>query len=804
MSASTLPYMKNSPKIIFFTDFDGTITLQDSNDFMTDNLGYGQEKRRQGNFDVLEEKSSFRDAFRDMLDSVKNPFNECIEILQKNIKLDPYFLEFYNWARENNVPIVVLSSGMVPVISALFETLLGHKPGDHLHIVANDVESRDGKDINTEGGWQIKYHDESHFGHDKSLEIKPYAALPADERPILLYAGDGVSDLSAASETDLLFAKRGRDLVTYCERQGIPFTVFEDWYSILATTQDLLSGKVTTKTVAREGLKTVRAGVQLATFAIFILLLVVTLDNRFRVLPASIHGHLPSHYSGLVVTDVTIKTCSHVNPFSKCQPGSQSWSQVEKDLYLRTGWTSSAFVQFERKKEEDLLPTDKVVLDLKISRLIPESTDEDKDGNKTPDLWEPRPGGIWLKRTAKRHASDSQKAITLVDVLFGADAVDPRAGWEVRDTPLLLDSRTEELEARISIQRGDPPKDRRPTPRINENGRFKIMQLADLHLSTGLGACRDPVPVEPTPGQKCEADPRTLEFVERLLDEEKPDMVVLSGDQVNGETSKDAQSALFKSVKLLVDRKIPYAAIFGNHDDEGNLNRSELMAILENLPYSVSSAGPEDVDGVGNYIVEVLGRGSTTHSALTLYLLDTHSYSPDERQFRGYDWVKPSQIRWFKNTAQGLKRKHHEYSYMHLNMAFIHIPLPEYRDTGNYFQGSWAEPPTAPGFNSGFKQALEEEGIMFVSCGHDHVNDYCMLGKNQEEKPSLWMCYGGGAGFGGYGGYGGYVRRVRFFDFDMNAGRVVTYKRLEYGETESKIDELMIVDGGAVKGPGNA
>lgn len=50
----------------------------------------------------------------------------------------------------------------------------------------------------------------SHFGHDKSLEIKPYAALNDDERPVLLYAGDGVSDLSAAAETNLLFAKEGK------------------------------------------------------------------------------------------------------------------------------------------------------------------------------------------------------------------------------------------------------------------------------------------------------------------------------------------------------------------------------------------------------------------------------------------------------------------------------------------------------------------------------------------------------------------------------------------------------------------
>ena len=51
---------------------------------------------------------------------------------------------------------------------------------------------------------------DSGFGHDKSLEIRPYARLPAEERPVLFYAGDGVSDLSAAKETDLLFAKSGR------------------------------------------------------------------------------------------------------------------------------------------------------------------------------------------------------------------------------------------------------------------------------------------------------------------------------------------------------------------------------------------------------------------------------------------------------------------------------------------------------------------------------------------------------------------------------------------------------------------
>jgi 2-hydroxy-3-keto-5-methylthiopentenyl-1-phosphate phosphatase len=55
-------------------------------------------------------------------------------------------------------------------------------------------------------------HHGSGFGHDKSLEIRQYSRLPAEERPVLFYAGDGVSDLSAAKETDLLFAKAGRGM----------------------------------------------------------------------------------------------------------------------------------------------------------------------------------------------------------------------------------------------------------------------------------------------------------------------------------------------------------------------------------------------------------------------------------------------------------------------------------------------------------------------------------------------------------------------------------------------------------------
>ncbi|KAL1861684.1 hypothetical protein VTK73DRAFT_6969 [Phialemonium thermophilum] len=245
-----LPALKTHPKVIFFTDFDGTITQQDSNDYMTDNLGFGTELRRQGNQDVLYGRRDFRDSFREMMDSIKTPFHECISVLTKNIRLDPGFPAFYAWARANNVPVVILSGGMRPIIRALLAQWLGEEEVKHIQIVSNDVAPRPGKSIDEEGGWQIQFHDDSSFGHDKSLEIRPYAQLPDDQRPILLYAGDGVSDLSAAKETDLLFAKAGRDLVTYCENEKVPFTTFNDFNDILAVVQDIASGKLTPKEAA--------------------------------------------------------------------------------------------------------------------------------------------------------------------------------------------------------------------------------------------------------------------------------------------------------------------------------------------------------------------------------------------------------------------------------------------------------------------------------------------------------------------------------------------------------------------------
>ena len=248
------------PRVIFFTDFDGTITLQDTNDFITDNYGMGYEQRRKLFHAVIDHSDSFRNTFQKMLDSWKMPFPKVLEILRDNISLDPHFKDFMVWARAHHVPVIVLSSGMVPVIETLLKHLLGEELMQDIEIVANETQLRaPGNSLDKSDGWTIKFHDDSGFGHDKSLTIRPYAdaiaKMPDDERPTLLYAGDGVSDLSAARETDLLFARAGQDLITYCENEGIPFTEFESWETILNETKEIYAGEVTVKKVAEEGLK---------------------------------------------------------------------------------------------------------------------------------------------------------------------------------------------------------------------------------------------------------------------------------------------------------------------------------------------------------------------------------------------------------------------------------------------------------------------------------------------------------------------------------------------------------------------
>ena len=110
--------------------------------------------------------------------------------------------------------------------------------------------------------------------------------------------------------------------------------------------------------------------------------------------------------------------------------------------------------------------------------------------------------------------------------------------------------------------------DTRAALRVKEDGKFKIVQISDTHMVTGVGVCKDAIDAIGNNLPESEADPLTVQFIGKMLDVEKPDLVVLTRDQVHHDTS-DSQTALFKVVAPIIDRSIPFTAVFGNHDCEG-------------------------------------------------------------------------------------------------------------------------------------------------------------------------------------------------------------------------------------------
>ncbi|EJU02333.1 hypothetical protein DACRYDRAFT_22010 [Dacryopinax primogenitus] len=253
---STLPYppIYKDAQFVALSDWDGTITMTDSNDFLTDNLGFGLEKRRALNIEVLAGKITFRDAFREMLQSVAAngvPFNECVELLKKNIKLDPGFKDFYRWCKAHAVPVVIVSSGMEPTLRGVLSTLLGDDEASEIDVICNSVVVEDGGKK-----WDIQYrHPDSGFGHDKSWAILPYRELA--HRPTLFFFGDGVSDLSAAKHADLLFVKikdnGENDLASYCRTHDIPHIEFKSFHDAQAIVADVVEHRRTVQEVLQEG-----------------------------------------------------------------------------------------------------------------------------------------------------------------------------------------------------------------------------------------------------------------------------------------------------------------------------------------------------------------------------------------------------------------------------------------------------------------------------------------------------------------------------------------------------------------------
>ena len=316
-----------------------------------------------------------------------------------------------------------------------------------------------------------------------------------------------------------------------------------------------------------------------------------------------------------------------------------------------------------------------------------------------------------------------------------------------------------------------------------KNGKFKIMQIADIQENYQL-------------------NPDTLKLINLALDKEKPDLVVLTGDQIQGYSGcylKDAEMkvkhVIDEFIKPIAQRGIPFCVTFGNHDDDCKCSRQVQMAhytSYENCVYTE----PRCEEDPGTFAV-TLKDTKGEKDILALYFFDSGKAVMNGAAFPP---VKKEQIDWYREKRDSFKETLGEYL---PGFVFQHIPVPEYFDAiekVNFFTkgrveayksrrntfyrldkntlakgGFMYEAPATPDENSGQFAALKEKGDVFAMfVGHDHNNSFYI----NHQGIDLGYCQG--AGFNTYGP--GDKRGVRVFTFDENNVRAYHTYYVTMGE----------------------
>lgn len=306
--------------------------------------------------------------------------------------------------------------------------------------------------------------------------------------------------------------------------------------------------------------------------------------------------------------------------------------------------------------------------------------------------------------------------------------------------------------------------------RFNSEGSFKIVQFTDTQDDQ-------------------EIDPRTVRLMEAVLDDQKPELVVFTGDNVRSgpETPEDVWMAIKHIAGPLEAREIPWLIAFGNHDEDHTpktgVNETALLQHYMSYLHNINRPGPAGVHGTGNMHVLIHGS-STDDPVFNVWSLDSGRYSPDTiggqlveaDGLPGWDIIRPDQVAWYYHTSKNLEER---YGAPIPALAFFHIPLQEFHlmwenREGHNVVGEKNEDVSAGPFNSGLFAAMLDRGdVRGVFVGHDHVNDYV------GDYFGIRLGYAANAGFGTYGLDGEEEHRLRgarvFVLHEDNPGEFETF-----------------------------
>ncbi|KAG9037463.1 hypothetical protein FRB95_005402 [Tulasnella sp. JGI-2019a] len=580
-----------------------------------------------------------------------------------------------------------------------------------------------------------------------------------------------------------------------------------------------------------------------------------TLDAGERpaslALPLDTWAPLLPHITGL--SEIAIRPC-YFPQLANCAPKSTpeedatkgKWVKVGPDLNQKTGlWYLNIYYRRTRRLDVPLI-TSIMVLAEDAMPPQPHSSWVKASGSLVDGVYpSQRPRYLWYKiqkpLAGIPQGVEVESLVTEIDVVYG-DAGGTLWGFQKTNDPVSPEGKKDPVW--IVFRKGMKPKPRTNPLHFSHNGTFKILQVADLHYSVSQGSCRD-LDKSSLPsflsslvsGSDCPGDTLTQSLIARMLELEKPDLVVFTGDQLNGQTTSwSATSVIAKAIDEVIKANVPWTVVFGNHDDERtDLSRAEQMRVYQSFPGAIQEmeAGEQWVDGVGNYVVKVRSADPSATHLLTLYFLDSHAYAAGGWTFwkpADYDWIKQTQIEWFVKQSEaispierpftpdgasdlakvwprnGLDERADKTLSKPNALVFFHIPLPEaylpadMTSKGEVLSyGQMLEGEGSPKKNSGFFQngilkatspgpnGGTTNEVKVLAHGHCHITDQC------KRVNGVWICFGGGGSFSGYSKIG-FDRRFRVYDISDYGETIRTYKRADGGAI---LDDMILVGKGA-------
>ncbi len=224
--ANFKPISPDKP-IKVFIDFDGTITKLDVGEHIFRHFAPPElvmEIIAAYRVGKMNAKTVWDKLFAVLPELDKTVFDDYIETFE----IDPSFKEFVEFAKNNNLSLMIVSDGWDYYIERLLQREgLAHIP----HFSNSLLISESGK-----CSISFPYTDEecTLCGFCKRNKVLENSG----DEEISCYIGNGTSDTCAAQFTDVVFAKD--DLLKFCEKENISYYPFESFAAVQKRFEEII------------------------------------------------------------------------------------------------------------------------------------------------------------------------------------------------------------------------------------------------------------------------------------------------------------------------------------------------------------------------------------------------------------------------------------------------------------------------------------------------------------------------------------------------------------------------------------